>query len=183
VFRLLAVDPGDTHCGLAKLEISQSGAADGQQQWRVRCVWSTETTPEMCVTIFEAGLALDELRPFVDGDLQPEVIDAYVVEEYRLYPWLAREQGYSEFKTVKLIGKLEYLAGKRGAPLYLQSATEKKRSIAIARDQGAELVRLASGRLDFPGKNQHARDAIAHGYLWAYRNPASPIVRSRQRNP
>lgn len=182
-FTLLAVDPGDRHCGLARFKV-RPGPTD-KDRWRARLTWSTELTPAQLVAVMEnqawPDAALRDLP-----ELTPETIDVLVVEEFRLYPWMAREQGYSDFKTPRLIGKLELLADWAGVPLYLQGASIKKPSVATARrlvmdcdrpgEDLPELVKLTSGRYDFVGRNQHVRDAIAHGWYWLLHHPDSPLV-------
>lgn len=179
-FTLMAVDPGDVHCGVARFKVLAS-------PWRAKLTWSTEMTPDELVSVVEAQAWPDPITVEL-SDLAPERIDLFVVEEFRLYPWMAREQGYSDFKTPRLIGKLEYLADRAHRPLYLQGASVKKTSIAKARRFAAdtsdptlrghtpELVRLTSGRYDFVGRNQHVRDAIAHGWYWLLHHPDSPLA-------
>lgn len=175
--RLIAVDPGDRHCGVASFSVSQARTA--------RCERSIEVTPATLVDLFEQDM-FHKIGQVERGVLSPEPVDVFVVEQFRLYPWMAREQGYSDFPTSRLIGKLEYLAERSGTRLYLQGADIKKRSIAQVRrwvddvpppQRGSdpEIVRLSSGRYDFVGRNQHCRDAVAHGWYWLLNHEDSPM--------
>lgn len=186
-FCLLAVDPGDRHCGLAKFRVLPPRTdVNRSETWQARCEWAGEHTPDELVGVFESGVPALAGLQVDDGDsLRPEPIELYVIEEFRLYPWMARQQGYSDFQTPRLIGKLEYLAGKAGRPVYLQGASIKRQAVARAQRYAAdalpgatrpELIKLTSGRYDFKGKNQHVRDAIAHGWYWLLTNPASPLA-------
>lgn len=180
-FYLQAIDPGDVHCGLAKFHVVPPGhRLNRSSTWQALCEIATELDPVGLVRSLEPAAWSGELF----DELRPDDIALYVVEEFRLYPWMARQQGYSDFKTPRLIGKLEYLAERAGKPLYLQGASNKKPAVAKARRYaadlaepgfGPELVRLASGRYDFKGRNQHVRDAIAHGWWWLLTNPDSPV--------
>lgn len=183
MFTLLAVDPGDRHCGLARFKVRPGSTVD--DRWYAKLTWSTELTPRQLVAVMESQAWPDAVLADLP-EQRPESIDVLVVEEFRLYPWMAREQGYSDFKTPRLIGKLELVAEWAGIPLYLQGASVKKLSVAASRrlvmdsdlpgDERPELVKLVSGRYDFVGRNQHVRDAIAHGWYWLLHNPDSPLV-------
>lgn len=89
--RLIAVDPGDVHVGVAFFE---SATPSDDQSWK--CVDTQEMTPEE----FEDALA----ETFLDGD-----IDVLVVEKFRLYGDKAQQQTGSEFRTSQLIGVTKYL--------------------------------------------------------------------------
>lgn len=82
-----------------------------------------------------------------------------VVESFHLYPWLMDQQAYSDLKTVETIGVVRYLCGKFGAQLVEQNATIKKPTFAQLSARGIQLV----------GKNQHEKDAEAHGWHYILR--------------
>jgi hypothetical protein len=154
---LVAVDPGDIHQGVASFELSDR---------TIIRHWTRDLTSE-------ALFGLVELAP----------IDVLVVEEYRLYPEFARQQGYSDFPTCETIGVLKYLACKRSIPIYMQGASIKKKSRRIgeriAPGMGKERM-IGSGRSsywgwDYGDRTQHERDATAHGVWWTLRNQASPL--------
>jgi hypothetical protein len=157
VFRFWSIDPGDVHNALARWVLPR----DYSGEWRAPQVEQVdEYDPGGLIDLVEQGI--DEL-------------DALIVEEFRLYPWLAREQGYSAFRTVEQIGVLKYIARQANVPLVLQGANVKKMALLIARGHGFPLKKLQGGREDFVANNQHKRDAIAHGVWWAYRGEASPL--------
>jgi hypothetical protein len=154
--RTLAVDPGDKHVG------TTLGLIDGGDPNGVRALQSWTFSQPVFISVLEDMLAAG-------------TIDLIVCEDFVLYPWKAREQGYGQFATVKLIGVIQYLAQKYGIPVVLQGANIKKMAIAVGRGRHFPAIRLRSGREDFPGKNQHERDSVAHLVWYGYRNPNSPI--------
>lgn len=162
VLNFLAIDPGDVHQGVAYFEIDIS-MVEGRT---VKRWWTRDLTRASLIKLVEEAS-----------------IDALVVEEFRLYPELAREQGYSDFKTPKIIGVLEYLAEVRCIPVYGQGASLKRKARRIGERSGfpGKMRMLGSGRSryrgwDFEGPSQHERDATAHGVWWAFRN-ADSLVR------
>jgi hypothetical protein len=54
---------------------------------------------------------------------QPTLV---VMESYRLYPWKAQEQGFSDFFTPRLIGAIEDRCWQAGVPRAFQSASQGK---------------------------------------------------------
>lgn len=116
--RILAIDPGEVHVGMAYGE----GADDGSEFDIVK-VW--EATPLDAVV---------EVREWLE-----EEIDYLSVEDYRLYPDKMQAQGFSQLRTVRLIGVFEYLAGeavKRGSRVtYYEvlAANYKKATLGMLR--------------------------------------------------
>ncbi len=158
-FRMLAVDPGDVHNGVAWITINGPKVT---REWTRD--WSHET-----------------LYGFVEA--RKDEIDVLVVEAFRLYPELAFDQGYSDFPTVQTIGVLKDMATRRFhfPHLEVQGASIKRKARRIGERLKApgKFRTLGSGRgkylgWDFDGPTQHERDATAHGVWWAFRNEASP---------
>lgn len=168
---LWAIDPGDKHVGIARMQLTPSS------QHPVRIIWSNEFDPDGLVALLEGAVAFSGLKGAIqpNQDLDDMDIGAIVCEEFRLFPWMARQQGYSSFATVELIGVTRYLTKKAGIPLYLQGASVKKPAVPLGRVAGVPTAKTSGGRLDFVGRNQHVRDAIAHGVWWALRNKNSPV--------
>lgn len=127
---ILAVDPGEKHCGMA--------------WWDSGVITDTRTVaPDMCVDTVHTLFAR-------------RAIDVLVCERYALYPWLLQQQGFSEVRTVEVIGVLRYLCRVHDVPFVVQNATIKKPTFAIIKKRGTELT----------GLTQHERDAEAHA--WHY---------------
>lgn len=154
---LLAIDPGDVHNGVAYLQIRD---IDVVRHWT-------------------ADVSMRTLESLVES----ANIDMVVIEEFRLYPELAREQGYSDFPTVERIGIVKYIVRKRGLThaAFVQGAGVKRQARRIgerlAPEQG-KVRMLGSARSryqgwDYNAKTQHERDATAHGVWFAYRNRLS----------
>lgn len=55
-------------------------------------------------------------------EVRPQVI---IMEDYRLYPWKAKEQSWSGFETVRIIGAVEYYAYLHNATMVLQEPSIK----------------------------------------------------------
>ena len=184
--RLIAVDPGDVHVGVAFFE---SATPSIDLSWE--CVDTQEMTPEE----FEDAL----LETFLSGD-----IDVLVVEKFRLYADKAAMQTGSEFRTSQLIGVAKYLhrihtvhadkhaevdaigkflscqlpggscaePGTKARPVVLaiQPADIKKSTTGILRTKGIKSVAKKNG-----DKLGHQVDAELHG--WRY------ILRTRHATP
>lgn len=132
--RVLAIDPGERHCGMAWF-------IDG------KCTQAIERLPGEC--IIQVRL-----------DLEVRAIDVLVVEEYRLYPWKAAQQAFSQIKTIEVIGVLRYLFAIHGTDAMTwveQGASIKEPTQGILRAKG--LKKRAKG-------SQHALDAELHGYYY-----------------
>ena len=139
---VVAIDPGDVHVGWAEFE-------DGH------CVLAVELTPEECIQELEQRM----------GELE-----AVVVEEFRLYPWTAQTQTWSDFPTAQLIGVIKYLHRSVGqamqsgpeVELVMQQAAIKKPTTAQLKARGVKSKAKAAGA------GGHALDAELHGYHYTY---------------
>ncbi len=156
-FNLLAIDPGDVHNGIAYF---------GAEDLMVERKWTRDWTEQ---TLFD----------FIET--RKHEIDAVVIEEYRLYPELAFEQGYSDFPTVQVIGIVRYLCSKHGINFTKQGASIKRRARRVGErmNMPGEIRMLGAGRnkyrgWDFDGPTQHERDATAHGIWYLFNNESSP---------
>lgn len=160
---LLAIDPGDVHNGVAYFELGMLDVGAGLTRF-----WT-------------ADMVRDDLENLVET----APIDVLVVEEFRLYPQLAREQGYSDFQTCQRIGVLDYLARKRGIPIYMHGGSLKRKARGLGeglRFPGKERM-IGTGRgkywgWDFQARSQHERDATGHGVWWSFRNQNSPLFKA-----
>lgn len=88
-WRFLAIDPGDTHVGLAEFERKNDGI------WY--CVWAGEKTPD------------EFLRWYVEG-LKKARWEWVVVESWKLFPQAAPIYVGSDMPTSRLIGAIHALA-------------------------------------------------------------------------
>jgi hypothetical protein len=134
--RILAIDPGDEHCGMAYFR-------EG------KCQWVAETDPHECEEVTKSHL--------------DEGLEALVVEAFRLYPEQAKTQIWSDFPTVQLIGVLKYLhrqsvAAGGTSVLAVQGADIKKPTRRILR---AKKIRSVAKQNKAGG---HAADAELHGH-------------------
>ena len=138
--QLLAIDPGGAHCGMAWYQ-------DGT------CVRVEEHTPDVCVDLAHHWM------------LQPHA-QVLIIEEFRLYPWMADTQSFSTFATVEIIGALK-TARRWVAPhieLVMQPASIKQptRKIAAARHHRLLAIKTNAGI--------HCQDAELHAYHYTERH-------------
>ncbi len=159
---ILSIDPGDVHNGVAYGFVDTSGLI---------VHWTRDLK----------RVTLGRLCESAD-------VDGIVVEEFRLYPELAREQGYSNFPTCEVIGMIAWICETRGLPMFRQGASVKKKSRRIGEriNVPGSVRTLGTGRSsyrgwDFDGPTQHERDAKAHLYWWGYRNPSSVLFETDYR--
>lgn len=167
---VVAFDPGDVHTGYAEAKVSIRGI---------------EVIRSQTLGRDESIQKLEWMNPGAPGTM----LDFVIIERYQLYPWAARQQGFSEFETPQLIGVLRYLARKSAVPVVLQTASVKKKGRQMAFDAGVRPMAfrsLGSGKgaykgPDFgelrDGSTQHERDAIAHVYHWALTSKDSEYKR------
>jgi hypothetical protein len=133
---VMSVDPADKHVGM--------------------CAWiggaiveaKTITPIEMCAIVENVQF------------------DMLVIEEFRLYPWMAKNLGFNDMKTSQMIGAMKYLAQRNGTPVTMQGASIKKPAFELMKHNEFEL----------PKGTQHMKDAAAHGYWWHY-GSKSPSLR------
>lgn len=162
-----AFDPGDTHTGFAEGVSSRYGLKVNRTATMLR--------PQV----------IDMLQVLSFDNPGPKV-DLIVLERYQLYPWMARQQGFSEFETPQLIGVIKYIASLLHVPVVLQTASVKKKGRQLAWDHGIRPMdsrSLGSGKGAYKGPDfgklrdgttQHERDALAHFYYWALTALDSP---------
>jgi hypothetical protein len=138
---VIAIDPGDVHCGMALGIVSTNG--------QFSCVRAWEATPDECADEVAGWLLAGELA-------------AVVVERFSLYADKAATQVGSTMPTAELIGILKYLVRVAGnASLVLQGADIKKSMRSQLKARGIKLL---------PAEADHARDAQLHLWYHAGRN-------------
>jgi hypothetical protein len=135
---VLAIDPGGVHCGMAWY-------FEGQ------CMLVEEHEPADCVDLTAHWLRQTGGK-------------ALVIEEFRLYPWLAAQQSFSTFETVEVIGSLKtvhrWLGGGTALAMQPASIKEPTRKIMRARNQTVLASQSKAGI--------HCADAELHGYYYTH---------------
>lgn len=129
---MLAIDPGEVHCGFAYFRGNE-------------CIEAGEWDPPT-------------LLARVEHDVTHDVVDEVVIEEFELYPWKSQEQGFSQLRTVRVIGALEYVCARFGRPtlvVVFQKAIIKKPTVG---QNTARKYKWVSR-----GHGGHAKDAETHG--------------------
>lgn len=149
--KLLAIDPGHVHVGMALFE-------DGV------CTNAWEMTPVVALEYVRVNLA-------------EQLLDVLVIEEFRLYPWMAKQQSFDDLPTVQLIGALKYLWATCGATVFHRQGEDGEQTCVLAMQpatikeptrnvlRGRKIKSLAK-KLKVGG---HAADAELHGYHYVLR--------------
>jgi RNase H-fold protein (predicted Holliday junction resolvase) len=145
--RLIALDPGDKHVGVALFE----RRPDTLLRWA-------------CIVAYEMGPteAVDSLADMLrDGDL-----DTIVYERFALYLDKAAEQAGSTMETAQMIGVIRYLhrtlADHTKVALVEQPASIKKPTRSLVKRRGIKPVAPKTA-------GDHARDSELHGWSWILR--------------
>lgn len=161
---IFAVDPGEVYCGFAWVRLYR--AAPHQCDCPFGCSSDGAVRIRHCVT-FSPPL---ELFNYLEANLRHAGV--LVIEEFRLYPWMARQQGFSTFGTSETIGVCKWLARRAQVPVVMQpTAKTLKDGRRRADEWGFPMIPavIGSGRYAEPcpdfgqlrGK-PHRRDAAAH---------------------
>jgi hypothetical protein len=178
VYKVDAIDPGESWCGLGRFELWPESRAPGDGDY-------LDQSKRGKIRLVEAlTLRPDDLHSALERDVY--VLHHVVLERYSLYPWLAREQGYSELLTSQCVGVVKYIARRNGVPYTEQDAKGNlKAGRALAKEMGFRMKdrALGSGRFKYRGPDfdlpgmPHRRDACSHGVAWAARDKSSPLTR------
>ena len=180
--RIAAIDPGDRHCGLAVFDLWWP---DDGKVHPAACTGHLDCSSSRWLHLVGLyDLRQQELFDYIEANAW--YLGAIVYETFKLYPWMARQQGFSEFHTAEAIGVIKYLARKYDIPHYGQDAKDSKRhGRAYAVKAGFKMKdrKLGSGKFMYYGPDfdqgleseQHFRDAAAHAVFWSNRNRESPI--------
>lgn len=145
--RWVSVDPGED-CGWALWEDEALLDAGTAKLW------------EFGDAVY-AATHLDPMELELIGDqlaLQLVGIVRIVCEDFRIYPWEAKNLSWDPVRTARLIGALTLIAKQKlNEPIILQGAKIKERSEAA----GAKSFFLSP-----LNENRHANDAIRHGVYY-----------------
>lgn len=96
-----------------------------------------------------AALCRDEVDPAENSG----PVGRIVCEDFRIYPWAAKDLAWDRVRTARVIGALTFMCRTVGIPFILQPAAIKKGAVAA----GAEEL------YDRPlRENRHSNDAIQH---------------------
>jgi hypothetical protein len=147
-FRTLYVDPGeDTGWALSKGELLL-GAGTEKMWFFADDVWAAlhDGGP-----LAEGGTVW--LRPGIKDEDNSGPIGRIVCEDFRIYPWKAKELAWDQVRTARLIGALTFMARLHKIPLVLQGAKIKDRAVKGGSEQF--FYRPLH-------ENRHQNDAIMH---------------------
>lgn len=165
--RILAIDPGDVHNGIAVFNMG-------------KCQHADELTP-------------DDMLRLVDNLVTSSSVDVVVVENFTLYPDKAAEQSGSEMLTAQAIGAIKWIIKRHNAlvinfaqdnggeqlgqldtvELILQAASVKVPTTSVVKHNGIKPVSKKT-----PG--MHQRDAEIHGLHFIMRGQG--LIRGSEQN-
>lgn len=131
--RIVCFDPGDT-TGIAMMN-KESIFHCGTLQW----------------------FDMMKFEEFIDGHYL-EKYDKWIVEEWRLYPHMAKTMIHSIFIPCQVIGIIRYFANKHDVPLVFQKAADVKRFMTNEKLKQTGLYQT--------GMTNHVNDAIRHGLYY-----------------
>lgn len=147
----LSVDPGE-YTGWALWEDKKLKAAGTTPLWHF--------ADEVWTEVKDAGPSI-----FTDSNyyIEDDPVTAYgpldllVVEDYKIYPWKAKELIWDSVRTARLIGALTFMARACDIEFELQPAAIKEQAVLA----GAEELFLRPLH-----ENRHHNDAIMHGVYY-----------------
>lgn len=153
--KMLTVDPGED-TGWSVWEDGKLIEAGTEKLWTFpHRVWEG-------VNVLQNTVPVSEENEIFCG------VQRFVVEDFKIYPWKAKELGWDRVRTARLIGALTFIAAIQGIDFVLQPAKIKERAEAA----GAEEFFLKPLH-----ENRHANDAIRHGvYYLAVKDGVHPVV-------
>lgn len=153
-FRTLYVDPGED-TGWCLGRDTKLLAAGTEKMWP----FADEAYAEIAKPTENASVGILGRRrdnPFLRegmADFNEGNISRIVCEDFRIYPWEAKNLAWDQVRTARLIGALTFMARLYEIPFVLQGAKIKERAVA----GGAE--ELFYKPLT---ENRHQNDAIMH---------------------
>lgn len=157
--RWVAIDPGED-TGLSVWEGTELVLATTVKLWDTADVIdrAVEDTIKDCCPSMPDGYEqqVPELAHVYDALLN-FWIERIVCEDFRIYPWKAKDLAWDQVRTARLIGALTFIARKHNIPFVLQGANIKERAVA----GGAE--EFFARPLH---ENRHANDSIMHGWFY-----------------
>lgn len=154
--RWIAVDPGED-TGFSIWEDNRLILGTTIKMWSVAdVVGEAVETKRPTMSMDEFTDAYPELA-HVYEQLAGYPIDRFVVEDWRIYPWKAKELSWDQCRTARLIGALTYIARVNDIDFILQGAKIKERAVA----GGAEELYYKPLH-----ENRHQNDSIQHAVFY-----------------
>lgn len=165
-FRTLTVDPGeDTGWSVWRMNdpVGSGGILLGAHTTKL---WEFADLVYEALDHNDPDALLNQRKSFWtrDGmeDHNEGPIGRIVCEDFRIYPWEAKNLAWDQVRTARLIGALTWFAHHFDIPLQLQGANTKERAVA----GGAEELFYRPLH-----ENRHQNDAIMHGTYFSQIGP------------
>lgn len=156
-YRTLYCDPGEDF-GWCIGRDTKLLAAGTEKMWTMADdVWAALNDPD------NEDLALngdDFVRKGCEGE-NVGPIGRIVCEDFRIYPWAAKQLSWDRVRTARVIGALTFMARLHSIPFVLQPAAIKK----AAQSAGAEELYYRPLK-----ENRHQNDAIQHFVFFTQTN-------------
>lgn len=149
-FLTLYADPGEDFgwcigCGTTLV------AAGTTKMWTMADdVWEALETAPSDTLLFDDANIRDGVMA---SDYEDMPIKRIVCEDFRIYPWAAKQLAWDRVRTARVIGALTFMARLKDIPFILQPAAIKK----AAQAAGAEELYYRPLH-----ENRHQNDAIQH---------------------
>jgi len=154
-WRTLYCDPGEdfgwaTGCGTTLL------SAGTEKMWSMADdIWDALNNPSNAENALNSP---DFARDGVDLELLKLPFGRIVCEDFRIYPWKAKELAFDQVRTARVIGAITFMCRTLGIPFILQGANIKAAAVAA----GAEELFYRPLK-----ENRHQNDAIMHYVVYS----------------
>lgn len=147
-FRTLYLDPGEDFGWCVGQDLTLLAAGTGKM-WHVADeIWDLIENPANPDNIFNWT---EHAREGVELSTAP--VGRIVCEDFRIYPWKAKDLKWDRVRTARVIGAITFMCRLKGVEFVLQGANIK----AAAQAAGAEELYYRPLR-----ENRHQNDAIQH---------------------
>jgi hypothetical protein len=149
-FRTLYCDPGEDFGWCQGVGTTLISAGTEKMWYQADNIWAALHDPSDPSNDLNSE---DFLRDGIDPAMATLPIKRIVCEDFRIYPWKAKELAFDRVRTARVIGAITFMCRVTGIPLVLQGANIK----AAAQAAGAEELYYRPLR-----ENRHQNDAIQH---------------------
>lgn len=156
--RVLALDPGEK-IGWARADVSDAG------EWtNVR--HSITPLREMAIAVHEAMTKFPVRGPGEPLTKYASDYDVVVMEDWRLFPEMAKTFVGSNFPSVQFIGAVKLACWVSGTKLVMYGASTKKHTLAPMAKLNPELHAKCTSTITHD--DGHDQDALIHLWRWTH---------------
>lgn len=149
-FRALYCDPGEDFGWCMGLGTKLLAAGTDKMWPMADDIWDALNNPQNTANALNSDAYI---RAGVDPEDMTLPIGRVVCEDFRIYPWKAKELSWDPVRTARVIGAITFMCRTLTIPLIFQGANIKAAAVAA----GAEELFYRPLR-----ENRHQNDAIMH---------------------